>query len=441
MRVNSARRFLLRTVQTLTILLTLTAAQSVRSQTTNPPKTPDAKGAPAGNQSGGQTGAGQTSSGQTQTGQTGTGQTPTGQTQTGQTQTGQTQTKPADKPAALCRSPQQEHDYQLAQAELKGILADADLLRQGIHDMEETARDLTNKIAHYDKVIGGKEELYDEEKADHIVPAAAKVDTQAQLDEQKRDIDDEKKKLETKYTEAGPVQAKITAFEKLAPCPKPPKTAEPQPPEKPVQQGTPAVAGGCNNSTDAENLKEYQRLIAFYEKENTDIDGQLKKLDSDIDETQGNKEMEAGLKQGRLDEFKARKVSLEERKNNNQGTIDKFKALVKAILEKKPCPPEEKKISKPDTPGTGTPTRQTDKGRKDDDRKMTKKKTSTGKTVRRVPSDGTTSDDVRRSDDFSRAIGTGIDIGIGIGLGRGGEGYNDRGGRSREMSPRTMPRD
>jgi hypothetical protein len=361
-----------------------------------------------------------------------------GQTQTGQTQTGQTQTKPADKPAALCRSPQQEADYELAKAELKGIMADIDLLRQGIHDMEEIAGDLAKQIAHYDKVEKGKEELFDEENAAHINVAAAKIDTQVLLDDRKRDIDEEKKKLETKFAEVGPVQGKITAFEKLAPCPKPPKTAEPQPPEKPGS-GTPAVAGGCNNSTDAENLKEYLRLIAFYEKENTDIDGQLKKLDSDIDETQGNKEMEAGLKQGRLDEFKVRKVSLEERKGNYQGAIDRFKALVKAILEKKPCPPEEKKISKPETPATGTPTRRTDKGKKDDDRKMTKKKSST--TARRAPGDGGTSDDARRSDDAARAIGTGLDIGLGIGLGMGERGgFRERGGGSREMSPRG-PRD
>jgi hypothetical protein len=52
---------------------------------------------------------------------------------------------------------------------------------------------------------------------------------------------------------------------------------------------------------------------------------------------------------------------------------------------------------------------------------MTKKKSSTGKMVRRTPVDGGTSDDA------ARAIGTGIDIGIGIGLGmdRGSRGSRD----------------
>jgi hypothetical protein len=456
MRVNSRRRFLLRTIQTLTIFLTLTTVQSVRSQTTNPPKTPDVKGAPAGNQSAGQTGTGQTPSGQTQTGQTPSGQTQTGQTQTGQTQTGQTPTgqtakgetptvtKPAGTPAALCRSPEQEHDYRMAQFELKQMMGDIAMLRDSIRNMQETARDLTNKIAHYDKVINGKEELFDEEKADHIVPAAAKVDTKTDLDAQNREIDDEKKKLEAKMAEAYPLTEKIAAFEKLAPCPKSPDTATPQTPGTKPIPGTPAkpaVAGGCANSTDAEKLEEYRSVIARLERENGFIGEQLTGLDKEIDDTQGNKELGADLKQGRLEQFKLRKTSLEDTKARNQITIDDFKLRVKAILEKKPCPPEEKKISKPETPGTGTPTRRTDKGRKDDDRKMTKKNTSTGKTVRRAPSDGTTSDDARRSDDISRAISTGIDIGIDIGLSRGGERFNDRGGRSREMSPRVMPRD
>jgi len=142
--------------------------------------------------------------------------------------------------------------------------------------------------------------------------------------------------------------------------------------------------------------------------------------------------MDAGLRQGRLEEFKARKVSLEERKGNYQEAINGFKAQVKIILDKKPCPPEEKKISKPEAPGTGTRTRRTDKSKKDDDRKMTKKSTSTDRTARR------TSEDKRRpDDDVARAIGTGIGFGIGIGLSRGG-GFGDRGGSrggSREMSP------
>jgi hypothetical protein len=427
MRVIFGLRLLLSTLQTLIIILVLTAAQNVQSQPANPEttKTPDAKVTPPGNQPTGQTGTGQPPSGQTQTGQLPKGQTPKGETPP--------VTKPADTPAALCRTPAQEHDYQMAQAELKQMMGDINMLRNSILDKQETARDLANKIAHYDRVISGKEELFDEEKADHIVPAAAKVDTKADLDAQTREIDEEKKKLEAKMAEAYPLTEKIAAFEKLGPCPKSPETATPQTPgtkptpgtPTPGTPATPAVAGGCANSTDAEKLEDYRKIIAHLETENGHIGEQLLGLDKEIDDTQGNKDLAADLKQGRLEQFRLRRTSLEDTKARNQTAIDEFKLLVKAILEKKPCPPEEKKISKPETPGTGTPTRRTDKGRKDNDRKITKKKTSTGQTVRRTPTDGGISDDA------ARAVGKGIDIGIDIGIGMS-RGSRDRGDDRRE---------
>jgi uncharacterized Fe-S cluster protein YjdI len=169
MRVIFGLRILISTLQTLIIIVILTAAQNtaaqkVQSQPANPEttKTPDPKGTPPGNQPSGQTGTGQPPPGQTQTGQAPKGQTPKAETPK--------VTKPA---AALCRSPDQQIEYLLTQGDLGKVESEIAAIKTKLRGFEVEVADRTVKIAHYDKVINGKEELFDEEKAASIMPAAA----------------------------------------------------------------------------------------------------------------------------------------------------------------------------------------------------------------------------------------------------------------------------
>jgi hypothetical protein len=417
MRVICDRLISLRTVRNLTLLLMLGAAHSAYSQTVKPepPKKADAKGTPGADQPAGQTGTPQ------QAGQPAKEVPPV--------------VKPAGQPPAPCRSKEAEREYQIAQVQLKLIEKDIEQAKSELKGIQEAITERADKIAHLEKVMADKDELTPDEKQEGKAPAAAIIDLKAEIDDYQRDLDLAQKKLAAENAEADPLKERIKQLERLGPCPKPPEIAGPQPPLPPGPQppvpGRPVVAGGCSTSTDAENLKEYQRQIALLEKDNSEIDAKLEKLGNDVLSTEGDQEMDKGLKQGRLDYFKLQKTSLEDNKTRNQTAINDFKARVEAILKKKPCPPEEKRIATPEKPGT----HHADKG-KETGTKMIKKR-STGQTVQRGSAPGGGSNADRASDD-ARTINTVIGIGVGIGLGMGARdrGFGGRGGGSREMSPR-----
>ena len=335
-----------------------------------------------------------------------------------------------------------EVDIALKNGQLGMIRLEMETLQRNISDMRERRKDLEDNIKHYNDVINGKAELTEQETAAHVVPAAAKVDARNAIDELDRDITDEKKKLEEKRKELVTASGEMQVLEKIKVCRAvsgggavPPAPGTGQTTETPPA-GTPAQVGGCKNAADAELLAEYRRIIAFYEKENKDIDGRLATLDVDIGNTLRDTRIDDDVRKIRLEEYNKQKSSQTERKKANQVAIDEKTAAVNAILKKQPCPLSPPRTATPQSP-THTPgTPENRKGKRLEVTK-TAKRTPTSRTARR----NGPPEETRTSVDTPRAV---LDIGFGISRGGGdrerrdGGGYRQRredGGGFRQMSP------
>jgi hypothetical protein len=307
--------------------------------------------------------------------------------------------KDKDKPVCLTAEQQRElTELQLKLVELQNKQKE---LQEKVQAKRDDARKLEGKIANLDGAIKGTIDLSDEEKDDagDNLPVA-KANYQKKLDDLNGDINKSIEDFKSTGIQVIETKTKVETLEK-APCPKPTDTSTgPEPPKV----NPPVKLTECKNSSDDKWLEEYRRLVAYYEKQNRDITAHLAHIDDVVKQINSEPSADAILKKGRLDEFSQRRADENKRFIDNAATIEKFKRLIKEILDKKPCP--------------GTKVSTTNDG-KHGKKATPKKKRVVHHHGKKPPEDALPP----------------VSIGIGIGGGFGGGGHRDGSGHGDHVGP------
>jgi hypothetical protein len=316
-------------------------------------------------------------------------------------------TKPS---TSACLTPEQQLELEKMRAEFELKNKQLNTLGQKIKEEKNDLAEMQKTVAHLADLVNGKAQITQAEKDAQVDPVDDKAYEEGLVREITLKIASDEQDLQRLEAELRDANVKITALAKLEKCPEPPKTAggTDRPSTTTPPPGKPPTAGNqCRGATDAELLKEYRRLVAFYEKEIRETQGQIDKYEIDIGATGHMTGIDPALKQARIEEFKLQQATLKKRIEADQEVLEKFRALIKAILDKKPCP-DETKTSSPNPPKTPHLTSKTERGRKATKKKVSKKTPST--TARRESPNAPQ-----------------MNIGIGFG-GSGGNSY--RGGES-----------
>jgi copper chaperone CopZ len=241
-------------------------------------------------------------------------------------------------PEKICLNEAQKAKLLELQIEDGQLDFEAKELEQKRESKRQDASDIRDKIAHLGYIIAGKLDMSDSEKADGLKPTEAKAEAEAELKTIDQEIEQAREAEKSKRIQQLQVRGKIERLEKTGSCDEPIKTVDgPKPPVTTGGSDKQPGGGQCHNATDEKLLAEYRELVALKEKDAENIQKQLKDLD-------GQKEAAVSpeVKQVHLEETSRQRAELNRRYIDDLQVIEKFKALIKAILDKKPCPEEKK---------------------------------------------------------------------------------------------------